>query len=265
MHANAILRDRKRVSTKIELDWYAVPPTNAITELQQLSAWNKWIRYEMTNPDNLNTDQHNTMMKLVFEQCLCCMLHHPEVWMTYARFQQQLGGVTEARRVYREAIETVPEVVSLRLALAELEECQGSKDMSRMILKTAFDKIPCGFSFSALQRYIRRRDGISGARKLFSDTIVIRKDPLREALGLEICISHAQLELEINCNPKIALKVLDMARISYINASNDIRFVKMLSHVLTLLGDLKQIRWIFQTVLGEHLYVYIDVCICICI
>jgi hypothetical protein len=95
MHANAILRDRKRVSTKIELDWFAVPPTNVITELQQLSAWNKWIRYEMTNPDNLNTDQHNTMMKLVFEQCLCCMLHHPEIWMTYARFQQQLGGVLE--------------------------------------------------------------------------------------------------------------------------------------------------------------------------
>ena len=45
MHANAIYRERRRVSSKIELDRLAVPPSNSMQELQQLSAWNKWIRY----------------------------------------------------------------------------------------------------------------------------------------------------------------------------------------------------------------------------
>ena len=44
MHANAIYRERRRVSSKIELDRLAVPPSNSMQELQQLSAWNKWIR-----------------------------------------------------------------------------------------------------------------------------------------------------------------------------------------------------------------------------
>jgi hypothetical protein len=44
MHANAIFRERKRVSSKIDLDRLAVPPTNGMQELQQLSAWNRWIR-----------------------------------------------------------------------------------------------------------------------------------------------------------------------------------------------------------------------------
>lgn len=44
MHANAIYRERRRVSGKIELDRLAVPPSNSMQELQQLSAWNKWIR-----------------------------------------------------------------------------------------------------------------------------------------------------------------------------------------------------------------------------
>ena len=130
------------------------------------------------------------MMRLVFEQCLCCLLHHSEVWMTFAKFQQQVGGTTDARSVYKEAIEIVPDVVSLRLALAELEESHGSKESSKAVLKMAYERIPCAFTFSALQRFIRRREGITAARKLFSDTLSIRRDPAKEALGLEVSLLH---------------------------------------------------------------------------
>ena len=44
MHANAIFKERKRVSSEIDVNRIAVPPTNGMQELQQLSAWNKWIR-----------------------------------------------------------------------------------------------------------------------------------------------------------------------------------------------------------------------------
>jgi hypothetical protein len=64
-------------------------------------------------------------------------------------------------------------------------------------------------------------------------------------------MAHAQLELNVNCSPTIALKVLSAARTSYPSAACDVRYVCMLCRVLTLLGDLKQIRWIFQTIIGE--------------
>ena len=64
-------------------------------------------------------------------------------------------------------------------------------------------------------------------------------------------MAHAQLELNINCAPLIALKVLNTARISFPTAACDVRFVCMLCKVLTLLGDLKQIRWIFQSIIAE--------------
>lgn len=70
-------------------------------------------------------------------------------------------------------------------------------------------------------------------------------------LFIQFSMAHAQLELNVNYSPSIALKILNLARVSYKCAACDIRFICMLSHVLTLLGDLKQIRWVFQTIVGE--------------
>lgn len=64
-------------------------------------------------------------------------------------------------------------------------------------------------------------------------------------------MAHAQLELNVNCSPTIALKILSVARTSYPSAASDVRYICMLCRVLTILGDLKQIRWIFQTIIGE--------------
>jgi len=86
-HARAIYRERQRASAKIDTDRLAVPPCNAVSELQQLALWNKWVRYEMTNPDNLAPAQHHAYMGMLYEQCLCCLAHHPEVWLSYARHQ----------------------------------------------------------------------------------------------------------------------------------------------------------------------------------
>lgn len=67
----------------------------------------------------------------------------------------------------------------------------------------------------------------------------------------QFSMAHAQLELNVNCSPTIALKVLTVARTSYPSAASDVRYICMLCRVLTILGDLKQIRWIFQTIIGE--------------
>ena len=227
-HAKTIFRERRRSCARIDFDRLAVPPSNSSSELQQLGMWNKWIRYEMTNPDNLSTEQHQAFMKMIYEQCLCCMLFHPEVWMGYARLQQEAGGSVEGKQVYREAIEIVPDVVTLRVALAELEEAEGNKDVAKAVLKAAFEKLPSAFTFAALQRFVRRKEGMTAARKVFSETLPLRRDPTHEALSLDLYMAHTQLELDVNCCPSVALKALELAQQTYPNALQDMRFVHLM-------------------------------------
>jgi hypothetical protein len=137
----------------------------------------------MTNPDNLSTDIHRQYIEMIYDQCLCCFSLHPEIWMGLARFHNQYSGLSEARNVYREAIEALPDSLFLRISFSELEESCKNIELAKEILYNAFDKIPCSLTFSVLQRFIRRNDGVMTARKLFSDTLSLRNE---YNLGLEV-------------------------------------------------------------------------------
>jgi hypothetical protein len=64
-------------------------------------------------------------------------------------------------------------------------------------------------------------------------------------------LAHAKLELEVNCAPQVALGVLNLAQKACPDCFKDTFYVQAITRVLTLLGDLKQIRWVFQTALAE--------------
>ena len=59
------------------------------------------------------------------------------------------------------------------------------------------------------------------------------------------------MELEVNCNPKIALNVLNLAQKVCPDCFKNTYYLQAITKVLTLLGDVKQIRWVFQTALAE--------------
>lgn len=69
--------------------------------------------------------------------------------------------------------------------------------------------------------------------------------------GSQLYLAHAKLELEVNCAPQVALGVLNLAQKACPDCFKDAFFVQAITRVLTLLGDLKQIRWVFQTALAE--------------
>lgn len=110
--------------------------------------------YEMSGPDYLNPDSFVPMVRMVYEQCLCCFRFNPEVWISASQFEQHAlqrraeaagsgtsaaaaldtmattpemheQAVTYARNVLVEGIEANPGVALLRCALAELEEGAG--------------------------------------------------------------------------------------------------------------------------------------------
>ena len=74
--------------------------------------------------------------------------------------------------------------------------------------------------------------------------------PLLASSPPQVYISHAQLELDINCLPDIAQKVLELARTAYPAETCTVQYVRLLVRVLLRLGDLNKIRWAFQPVFG---------------
>lgn len=253
-HAKAIYKERTKFTDTIAFDRLATPPTKTLGEMQQLDNWNRWIRFEMTNPDNLTDDAHKAYMRMIYDQCLCCLRLHAEVWMGLARFEaSQTSGVddsiNEARNVYREAIEIIPNVAFLHVSYAEFEEINNNIDTARDILKSFFDKMPSAFTFAVYQRFVRRHDGLLAARKLFNDTLPQRLD---NNFGFEIYLVHAQMELEVNCCADVALKVLEVAQSSTAGCVKDVKFVRMMTKVLLRLGKLKEIQWLYQVALGDE-------------
>ena len=180
--------------------------------MEQLELWNRYIRYESTNPSNLNPAQLNELISLLYEQCLCCFARNVEIWLAFAKCldkasqslsdadsasnsaEENTGGVSKdyqnnipgslgsgnlhnrVRRAYETAIQFIPSSAFLRTAYAEYEEANGHNQRALDIYKRAFDTIPCGFTFHAYQSYLRRNRGILAAREAFSETLRDRSE-----------------------------------------------------------------------------------------
>lgn len=144
------------------------------------------FRYERGNPDNLNGQLLFDMVRMIYDQCLCCFLYNPEVWLSLAKFVESHKGYTEAKAIYTSAIQSNPNVALLRLALAELEERNGHVAVAEQALLECFERIPSGFTFSVYQLFLRRQKGVAAARKAFSDTLDLRQG--NPKLALEVII-----------------------------------------------------------------------------
>ncbi len=164
LQAKVTFKDRYKFTSRINFDRISVPSNKSLQEIQQLDSWNQWIKFEMSNPENLTPDIHRNMMLMLFDQCLCCFLFHPEVWISLAKFTT---GYTEISAVYKSAIEIIPNSVYLRIALSEHEEINNKLNDAKETLKVAFEKMPSAVTFSVYQKFVRRHESIDAARKLF--------------------------------------------------------------------------------------------------
>jgi hypothetical protein len=219
---------------------------------------------------------------MLYDQFLCCFCHNAEVWLSLISFvllqTDRKLAVAEARGIFHQAIEYNPCVNFLRTGLAELEEL-GVNELAResvdaaefsfgdfvaaeSALRGAFENDPGGFTFSVYQRFVRRHRGKLAARKLFGATLSMRNgDP---KLGFEVggCIlfscafshgclqlfmANARLEEEVNCDLVTALRAFNIIRGKYPSCVKNMLFIRSVFKVLVLLGQLKQIQWLYQT------------------
>jgi hypothetical protein len=211
LHAKVVNRDRASLSKKIMFDRIATPPMNTLSELQQLDCWNKFIKFELGNSGNLIAELHYANMRCVFERALCCHRHNAEVWLSFAQYENKLRAVSaedaapdtpadaarRAKAVLQEGADCNAGVAVLRVALAELEEGCGRAAAARDALRMAYTEIPNPFTFSVLQRHIRRLDGKTAARSFFSESMPARLDGV---LNYEVGLYFNTLSFYLACS-----------------------------------------------------------------
>ena len=140
-------------------------------------------RFEMKNTEIYDADQHREYILMLYDRCLCCFRHHPEVWVSLAQFEQRSRGVSEARGVFREAMEVLPGSEMLRVANADLEEEYGALENAKELLRTAFAAAPASFIFAAYQSFLRRNEGVAAARRAFCEYVASCKQHERSLDG----------------------------------------------------------------------------------
>lgn len=273
LHAKSFLRDRRRLTDRLDVDRLAVPAASGATsssqqqEMQQLELWSSYLSYEMDNYDAANPDAYRPTVHMAFQQCLSCFLHYPEVWIAFAQFehaQQQARDAKEqdkmllldrdvvAKGLLQEAIRHNPQSTILRIALAEIEESVGHLDEVLRILKDMFVAQPDGFTFTIYQRFVRRQAGLVAARKLFSETAPLRAT-LPAETTLELYLAHATLEWQVNNAVDVARRCLDLCR-EKLGQSVCLRSAAYLSlcvGVLSQLGERETLRWLLTVALED--------------
>lgn len=273
LHAKSFLRDRRRLTDRLDVDRLAVPAASGAAgssqqqEMQQLELWSAYLSFEMDNFDAANPDAYRPTVHMAFQQCLSCFLHYPEVWVSFAQFehaQQQARDAKEqdkmllldrdvvAKALLQEAIRHNPQSTILRIALAEIEESVGHLDEVLRILKDMFVAQPDGFTFTIYQRFVRRQAGLVAARKLFSETAPLRAT-LPAETTLELYLAHATLEWQVNNAVDVARRCLDLCR-EKLGQSVCLRSAAYLSlcvGVLSQLGERETLRWLLTVALED--------------
>lgn len=268
LHAKSFLRDRRRLTERLQIDRPALPAAaGSPSEHLQLELWSAWLGYESETVDASAVDHQRPTLHMAFQQCLACFLRHPEVWLAFAQQEllfeerekeknpEKARSIVEnsvSRALLQEGIRLNPTSAALKVALAEVLELQHDVDSALSVLKDCFTSRPDGFSFAVYQRFVRRSLGETAARRLFSETASLRSHMAAEQ-ALQLYVAHALLELQVNCQAQVALNVLNLAR-EKLGVSVCLRcrpFQKLLQQVLVQMGDVAQLRWLFNTALED--------------
>lgn len=248
--AKNICRERNKLWSPInEVSIPSLPPDMPSTsEKNQLQAWNHLIQVELKNPHDLSEVSLRAVMDFTFDKLLSNFFFYPEVWIMASKYQSQYYSKDDARNILNEGLNHIPNVPTLWMALAQFEEECGNYNSALDVLRGCFERNPSSFSFALLQQYVRRKEGKNAARRLFSDTVALREEGI---LGIESYVAHASMELSVNLEPNIALRVLDLAKERHSSVFENFRYILVLAKVLVRLGDFRQLRWVFDTHVGS--------------
>ena len=204
--AKTVARERRTLLDLQKLNKWAVPPSEAAEEKEQLHYLRRKIDFEKGNPENVDPVALKDRVRLAYRQGFAYFYHFPEVWFEFALYEQESDDVAAAASLFARATRAVPDCLLLHLAWAELEEGRGRAERGVEILKGFLGREPSTLGYITYQHFVRRTQGKEAARKVFTSTKDLRR---KGVLGYQWYLAHARLEQHVNQEEEVARKVLD--------------------------------------------------------
>ena len=100
----------------------ATPPGKSHGQYKQQKLWTSLIAFERSNPLKLEKESLGVRVELVYNQCLLCLYHFPEIWYEYATWHASTGDKERASEVFKRAIEALPSCTILSSGTADLRQ-----------------------------------------------------------------------------------------------------------------------------------------------
>ncbi|KAF2591268.1 hypothetical protein F2Q70_00040156 [Brassica cretica] len=198
--ARAVYRERKKYIEDIDWNMLAVPPTGSSKEEVQWVAWKKFLTFEKGNPQRIDTALSTKRIIYVYEQCLMCLYHYPDVWYDYAEWHIKSGSTDAAIKVFQRALKAIPDSEMLKYAYAELEEARGAIQSAKNLYESILGVSTNSLAQIQFLRFLRRAEGVESARKYFLEA---RKSP---SCTYHVYIAFATMAFCLDKDPKVQEK-----------------------------------------------------------
>jgi len=245
--ARTIYREVKKKWEGLKTTALAVPPRGSSVQYEQQSLWTKLISFERSNPLKLEGDALVSRVALVYDQCLLCLHHYPEIWYEYIVWHADSGRTDRASEIFQEACKSLPLCVIIHFAAADFEAAQGNTDAAKKIYEALLEKGSDvgdagiqGQIWIQYMRFLRRTEGAPASRKLF---LRARKS---ESCSHHIYSTAALLEWQNGKDVKVVKNIFELGLKSFMKEADYV-----LEYVKFLLSqaDIANARTLFERAL----------------
>ncbi len=146
--AKATCRERKRRSNGILFSMLARPARDGVhtqqRDYQQVILWRRFIRYERSNPQNLEAAPLRQRVIFAYKQALLTVRHYPEIWYEYALYMGETGTPEESVAVFREALKAIPYNLLMAFMYADWEEERKNFKNARAVYESLIPELAGG-------------------------------------------------------------------------------------------------------------------------
>ncbi|CAN8292789.1 unnamed protein product [Cochlearia groenlandica] len=239
--ARAVYRERKKYIEEIDWNMLAVPPTGSSKEEAQWVAWKKFLSFEKGNPQRIDMALSTKRIIYVYEQCLMCLYHYPDVWYDYAEWHMKSGSTDAAIKVFQRALKAIPDSEMLKYAYAEMEEARGAVQSAKKLYESILGASTNSLAHIQFLRFLRRVEGVEAARKYFLDA---RKSP---SCTYHVYIAFATMAFCLDKDPKVAHNIFEEGLKRYMSEPV---YILEYADFLTRLNDDRNIRALFERALS---------------
>lgn len=209
---------------------------------RQVALWRHLLAYEASNPLELSEEDHRELMRVQFEQALLSMQFLPDIWEDWASFEINRDNTDEADEIYDRALENIPDCATLAFVVADFHELSDNRSKAQNIYEKLLEVSPSPMAYIQYQRFMRRYDGIKGARKVFRRA---RKSP---HICPSIFLAAAQLEFHANRLPNVAVNILELGRKKF---PEDVDYAAAYLNFISPISEDNNMRALFENILSS--------------